>query len=326
MNDFVARLLHRALKPKATPLPKRDVWDWVAIDFETANETRGSACAVGVALFKHRQCVGGGRSLINPQTHFNPYNTMVHGLDVDDVASAPTFPEVWAELSPLLEGQTVVAHNLSFDLGVLRSTASRYDLPGVAFNAFCTYRMAKAAWPGLESYGLGWLALQLGLDDFDHHEAGDDAIAAGMIASRLCEHFDGSLADATASLQFQPARITSDSYIGFQLLGGLGKPKASLGNPDADPTHPLYGRTVCFTGGLVSMPRRDASDEVCAVGADFKNNVSAKLDYLVIGDADFIAFADGWSTGKLTKARTLIAEGAGIEIIPERDFLTLLRG
>jgi DNA polymerase-3 subunit epsilon len=324
MRQFVADLLRHTFRPRTAPLPTPTSCDWVAIDFETANETRGSACAVGVAFFKDGEHIGGGASLIDPETHFNGYNTMIHGVDAALVADSPTFPEVWSQLGPLLEGQTVVAHNLSFDLGVLRSTAARYDINGVAFEGFCTYRMAKMTWPGLESYSLGWLALQLGLDEFDHHDAGDDSIAAGWLAGRVCEAIGCTLEEAAAEFRFVPARITADSYTGFRSLESA-KPQSGLGDPDADPEHPLYGRTVCFTGGLASMPRRTAREYVCAAGADFKTTVSSKVDYLVIGDADFVAFADGWSTEKLTRARGLIAEGVPIEIIPEREFLVLLR-
>ena len=60
------------------------------------------------------------------------------------------------------------------------------------------------------------------------------------------------------------------------------------------------------------------------VGGNFRNSVLKKLDYLVIGDADFVEFADGWMTGKLTKASELVAEGEPIEIISERQFLEFL--
>ena len=63
---------------------------------------------------------------------------------------------------------------------------------------------------------------------------------------------------------------------------------------------------------------------VTEVGCDFKNSVSKKLDYLVIGDGDFVQFADGWRIGKLDKALSLREAGASIEIIPENDFLQLL--
>jgi DNA polymerase-3 subunit epsilon len=138
-------------------------------------------------LFAGGRRISGGATLINPEAEFSPYNTMVTGIDASTVAEAPTFAQVWPSLGALLVSRSVVAHNAAFDLSVLRSSAARYDMTGVSFNAFCTYRMSKAAWPGMESYSLGWLALQLALADFEHHDAGDDATAAGWVAARLCE-------------------------------------------------------------------------------------------------------------------------------------------
>jgi hypothetical protein len=45
---------------------------------------------------------------------------------------------------------------------------------------------------------------------------------------------------------------------------------------------------------------------------------------LVIGDADFVQFADGMQTGKMKKAAALREDGHEIEIMAERDFLALL--
>lgn len=308
-------------------LPASETADFVAIDFETANETRASACAVGVAVIRGCELVASGSTLINPETSFSPYNQMVHGLDEADVAASPTFPELWPDLLRILAGQHVVAHHAPFDISVLRSMAARYSLPGPEFSIYCSRRLAKATWPDMESYSLGWLASAVGID-FDHHVAGEDAIACGLLAETICEHHGvPALKELSGQLGFLPGRISPASYVPFrtalrQRKQLTGRP----GNPDADPDHPFYGRTICFTGTLASKPRRDAADQVTSVGGHFRNSVSKKLNYLVIGDADFVAFADGWVTGKLRAAQEFVEAGHEIEIIPEKDFLELLLG
>ena len=96
------------------------------------------------------------------------------------------------------------------------------------------------------------------------------------------------------------------------------------GAAGADPTHPLFGKTVCFTGALLAMLRREAAEIVVSLGADFVDNMSKKVDYLVIGDGDFVAFADGQRTGKMDKALKIREKGAPLEIISERDFFELV--
>lgn len=93
---------------------------------------------------------------------------------------------------------------------------------------------------------------------------------------------------------------------------------------DMDPDHPLYGKVLAFTGGMFSMSRSEAADLITSLGATFKKNMSAAVDYLVIGDADFVSFADGQMTGKLTRAVELRNEGSTLEILSERDFVGLV--
>jgi hypothetical protein len=45
---------------------------------------------------------------------------------------------------------------------------------------------------------------------------------------------------------------------------------------------------------------------------------------LVVGDADFVQFADGHQTGKMKRAAKLKSDGEDIEIVTERDFLAML--
>jgi DNA polymerase III subunit epsilon len=102
---------------------------WVAIDFETANETRGSACALGVAIVEDSQVVERRSWLIRPPTlDFNP-NVMIHGITAADVAAAPAFDSLWPRIWAILEGRPVIAHNASFDISVLRHSLDAYGLP-----------------------------------------------------------------------------------------------------------------------------------------------------------------------------------------------------
>lgn len=299
--------------------------DFVAIDFETANETRGSACSVGVTQVSGGRLVGEGAQLINPEQPFNGYNTYIHGISEEDVANAPTFAQLWSTLSALLDGRIVVAHNASFDISVMRNSAAHYTLTeGPTFDVFCTYRLAKRVWPSLPSYSLGYLAPAQGIQ-FDHHDAAEDARACALLVEAMYQSAGVTTLHAlTELIGARPGRVTSSSYEPLHQFAHGTDLAAAAGNAQADQEHPLYGKSVCFTGGMESMPRRVARDEVVAVGCDFRNSVSKTLTYLVIGDADFVAFTDGWQTGKLKRALELIDVGAGIEVLPERGFLELL--
>jgi DNA polymerase-3 subunit epsilon len=241
--------LFRRRPAKPTGLPQPAPCDFIAIDFETANETRGSACSVGVTQVRDGRVVAEGLTLINPETYFNPYCSAVNGITESDVLGAPTLPDLWATLSALLEGQLVVAHNASFDMSVLRNTAARYQLSGgPGFDVLFTYRMARATWPDFPSYSLGYIAPALGIT-FEHHQAGDDARACAFIALAICRTLGvPGLHEAVAAHGFWPGRLTPESYIPFREFRSL---TTVDGRDDVDSDHPLFGKSICFTGTVL---------------------------------------------------------------------------
>ncbi len=161
--------------------------DVVAIDFETANEARHSPCAVGFALVRDGRVVERTSYLIRPrEMRFSPGNVRVHGLRPADVADAPEFPAVMAPYLARMAGALVIAHNASFDVGVLAATLALYGLPQPALSHACTVALAKAAWPALERYRLSTVAAHLGIR-FRHHDAGEDAWACARIALAAAE-------------------------------------------------------------------------------------------------------------------------------------------
>jgi NAD-dependent DNA ligase len=83
--------------------------------------------------------------------------------------------------------------------------------------------------------------------------------------------------------------------------------------------------TAAGEGSHVLDDWREAAARIVEFGADFRSNVSTKVDMLVIGDADFVQFADGMQTGKMKKAAEIKEDGHDIEVMAERDFLSMLR-
>lgn len=59
----------------------------IAMDFETANEERRSACAIGLAWIEDSTVVRREHRLIRPrEMRFSPHNIRVHGITPEDVA------------------------------------------------------------------------------------------------------------------------------------------------------------------------------------------------------------------------------------------------
>ena len=80
--------------------------DFAAIDFETANNERSSVCSVGIVIVRNGEIVDSFYSLIQPEpNYYNYWCSQVHGLCSQDTEDAPVFPEVWAQIEPLIDAE-----------------------------------------------------------------------------------------------------------------------------------------------------------------------------------------------------------------------------
>lgn len=152
------------------------------MDFETASAKRYSACSLALTIVRNDQIVDEFYSLINPPTEFSWRNTRIHGIDLEDVIDAPTFPEVWQHVSAFFERQKlVIAHNAPFDNGVLKSTLDYYDLQQPTYLTLDTVRTSRKFFPDFPNHKLDTVCDQLHIDLHHHHNALDDSQACANI-------------------------------------------------------------------------------------------------------------------------------------------------
>jgi len=158
---------------------------FVAIDFETADTGRDSACAIGLIRVEAGRIVARESRLIRPPRRSFQF-TSIHGIAWEHVAEAPAFREVWMALRGLLEGADfLAAHNASFDRSVLHACCAAADLEPPALPFECTVRLARRRW-GIRPTTLPDVCRVLDLD-LRHHDALSDAEACAriLLAARL---------------------------------------------------------------------------------------------------------------------------------------------
>ncbi len=152
---------------------------FAAIDFETANNARDSACAVGVVLVERGRIVERLYALIRPPSPEFLF-THIHGLSWDDVKGAQRFDAVWAGLARELAGvEFLAAHNAPFDRGVLGACCATYGLTLPQQPYVCTVRLARAQW-AIRPTRLPDVCRHLGIE-LRHHQADSDAEACARI-------------------------------------------------------------------------------------------------------------------------------------------------
>jgi DNA polymerase-3 subunit epsilon len=161
---------------------RRAVGEWVAIDFETANERRDSACALGLAVVGDGRVTRTASWLIRPpEMRFDWRCTRVHGIRARDVADAPEFADVWLEVATYLNDGRLLAHNASFDMAVLRAMLAAYGMETPDVRYACTLAMARRAWPDLPRHRLDTMCEHFGIE-LVHHDAASDARACACLA------------------------------------------------------------------------------------------------------------------------------------------------
>lgn len=80
------------------------------------------------------------------------------------------------------------------------------------------------------------------------------------------------------------------------------------------------GKTFCFTGEFYRAKRSEVADILTQLGGIARTSVSAKTDYLVVGNAGNPCWAYACYGRKIEQAMALRKEGASIIIVNETDF------
>ena len=160
---------------------------FIAFDVETPNRRNNRMSAIGIAVIEDGEIVDEYYSLINPETHFDYFNTQLTGINEDTVRDAPTFPEAWEDIEPLMSSGLLVAHNAVFDMGVLKKCLQYYEIEWKPYVRYiCTVQMGRRLLPGM-SHKLDVMCEYYGIC-LDHHHAGSDSNACAQILLRYLEN------------------------------------------------------------------------------------------------------------------------------------------
>jgi DNA polymerase III subunit epsilon len=171
------------MSPKPEILPPGN---FAAIDFETANYQRDSACSLAIIRVENDALVKRSYFLIRPPRREFVF-TYIHGIEWKDVQDQPCFAELWPQLEECLRGlDFIVAHNAPFDKGVLAACCRNAQLPAPKYPFHCTVKLARQTW-GLTRANLPTVCQHLGIP-LNHHNALSDAEACARIALAIRAH------------------------------------------------------------------------------------------------------------------------------------------
>lgn len=155
---------------------------WAVVDVETTG-TNPATCRVisiaALAITDAGVITDSVVSLLNANT--DPGPTHIHGLTREMLSGKPQFEDIAADLSGLLRGRTLVAHNVAFDHGFLAAEAGRAHTELPVETVMCTVELAGRLDLGVNSLKLGTLAQHFGITQHHPHDALDDAQVLAQI-------------------------------------------------------------------------------------------------------------------------------------------------
>jgi DNA polymerase-3 subunit epsilon len=247
---------------------------FVALDVETANPDMSSICQIGIVHFEDGLVVDSWSTLVDPGDYFDGMNVSIH---------------------------------TAFDRNAIARASAKHAIATPECVWLNTASVARRAWPEVaqKGYGLSALSQKFGFE-FQHHNAVEDARAAGLV---LIKAMEVASLDLNAWIERVRRPINPDANDSV----------ARDGNPDGT----LFGEIVVFTGAL-AIPRREASEMAAKAGCEVADGVTKHTTLLVVGDQDIRILNGHEKSGKHRKAEELIAKGKAIRILTESDFASMV--
>ena len=160
--------------------------EFVAFDIETTglNAQDERMTEIGAVIFSGGEIKSTFNTFVNPEKHIPADITNLTGIRDSDVQDAPKEKEALEMFMAYAGDRPLIAHNAHFDVGFMTAAAMRN---GLRFSPVFldSLALSQALLPELKRFKLDIVSNHLGLPQFNHHRASDDA----MVVARMMDKF-----------------------------------------------------------------------------------------------------------------------------------------
>ena len=162
--------------------------DFVAIDFETTGLSPDMpyfhrAVEVGIVRFSLESgIVAEYETVLNPERDIGAFE--IHGITAEMASTAPKFLEIAADLTDLLNGAILVAHNKQFDVRFLKAELTRAGITYGYIDGLCTMQLAGLLKPDCPRR-LNQCCEALDIAPLPSHQALNDAKMTASITEKV---------------------------------------------------------------------------------------------------------------------------------------------
>jgi DNA polymerase III subunit epsilon len=229
--DLIARTVSavEGLSRHVEPAAKWAVQKLAVIDFETTglSPEQDRVIEVGVASFENGQLSGFKNWLVNPGVPVPEEARAIHNIGDEELAGAPAFPEVLAEVRAMVADHLPVAYNALFDRAFLHAELQRagvvfadgQDAPP-AFQREVSW-IDPLVWvrelhKDERGHRLGEVCARLGIALDSAHRAASDAEATGRVLLALAPRLPEIYSELIRIQTQYAARQDVDMAINFR--------------------------------------------------------------------------------------------------------------
>lgn len=255
------------------------VSDYIVLDLETTglDPKVDSIMEVGLLRVRDNEIVDRFDSLVNPGLEVSEFISNLTGITNAALAEAPALEDVLPRALAFIGDDPIVGHNVSFDINFMYDSCKRLDLPVFKNDFIDTLRIARMLFPDLSHYRLTDLADFFGLSGDNFHRADSDIAYTQEIYELMRQYCLGN-----GIVLIPPKKSASGGF--SDLLRDHPKVSSIISEKDDfDPTHPLFGQRVVFTGTLERMTRREAAQIVADLGGVNCDTVTKKQIFSFLG-------------------------------------------
>ena len=271
--------------------------DYYILDTETTGRDRSNDQIVELAWIKVQggEVVDQWDTLVNPGIPISPAASRVNGIYDADVVDAPTYEQIRPRVADELLGAVVVGHNIQFDLRFIQRLLKEQT---GTITYLDTLTLSRSLFKDLKSHALAELCKSLELPVQSSHRALQDVEATHALLLRCQE-------ELLRKKQEEKERKAREKAERAAKYGAS----------------PLFDFAFVYTGDF-SVSRENMEEMARSVGANPRQNVNSRTDYLVVGD---LSNREEWVIErKLRKAEELISQGEKVRKINEQEYFDLI--
>ena len=287
--------------------------DYTVIDLETTGLDPSYDEIIEFAAIKVESgvVVSEFQSLVKPSLPINGFITELTGITNEMLSTAPIMETILPRFLEFVGKSTIIAHNANFDVNFL------YDacVSQKPFNNdfIDTMRLSLRLFRQEQHHRLGDLTGRFGIVGEIEHRALSD-----VLKTQACyEYMKKYIRDNGISVEslYPQGKAQGKGFKASDIVSS---------NTEFDETTPIFGRTFVFTGALQRMVRKDAMQLVVDMGGLCGDGVTAKTNFLVLGNNDYCSSIKDGKSSKHKKAESYKAKGLDIDIISENVFYEMV--